>query len=805
MQRAVGLDLNGWHDFAARDWTDEDSDAAAGPLTTIDGGFGGIIVSHAGAQIGGPQAILSPIGRGNGWGEVGARDKRRDLRAVWPALLAGKANASAVRDLRIAADALAVRADALALCIPDRPDMAEAGQQAVLDTLAGPRRPSATLIWRSVALALAALDGGLLPQTRDGLRVLCVIHAADGLEMQGFVLRTLAEHPGWLAPERARTGEVTCREVGLSRLLALAEVAVATANPRLAERPAETARLALALLLDEAEPAEPEVIRRDTGTWMLATPPPAFRLDWAALPAAPVLSPADVVLLQSPLATRHLDGLAAWLGPAGGTLHVMAPEAPALSALHARRRNARGIPHYLDRLDQVSLAVLRQSGPVFEDLIPRDATVPGNREYVSAPITSMVWPAGMTTAQFFVRKGDQSGPYEIRTWTTPEIMAPETNQRLEIRLRQKPAQGWANLLITAPEWEELRRVPIRLEWSALRVDPRTAQEVLDALRGPPPVVPAPVHYRAHIGLWDGALHRRHLSDVLERLERGQPVRLRSLAGALGKSYSLPASDGQGIAKVYPVGSDGGLPAELDAETGRLFDAVIAAVAGTLVRRLQRGEESANNDSLRCLTWCFARCPATIVEELVIAVRAFERDREYAHPWLLPQGATVVAFQGLGRTANEPAVLEEMIPLLVNGRPLAYRAGALAAMLSRPPKTPAVLTRLDVPALATRLADLFDGFYQDRDYGVRLKYMLIAVAGLLRVRSLDPWALVADYSPVADRLARRLDAIAAWLAAHPAAAAGAAGKRESARETAKLLRGKGGRPDILTFLEELPDA
>ena len=83
--------------------------------------------------------------------------------------------------------------------------------------------------------------------------------------------------------------------------------------------------------------------------------------------------------------------------------------------------------------------------------------------------------------------------------------------------------------------------------------------------------------------------------------------------------------------------------------------------------------------------------------------------------------------------------------------------------------------------------------------------LIAVAGLLRVRSLDPWALVADYSPVADRLARRLDAIAAWLAAHPAAAAGAAGKRESARETAKLLRGKGGRPDILTFLEELPDA
>jgi hypothetical protein len=801
MRRAVGLDLNGWHDFAARDWNDEDSNAVDGLLTTIDGGFAGVVVEHAGVRIGGPQAILSPIGRGSGWGEVGARGKRRDLRAVWPALLAGAADSNATRDLRIAADALAVRADALALCIPDRPDMAEAGRQAVLDALAGPRRPSATLIWRSVALALAALDGGMLPQARDGLRILCVIHGADGLEAQSFVLRDLAEHPGWLAPERGGPGGVLCPEVGLARLLAEAEAAVASANPRLGDRAAETPRLPLGLLLAACDRPEPDVIRRDNGSWTLAYPPAAFRVNWAALPAAPPLAAADAVLLQSPLAARHRDGLAAWLGPAGGTLHVMAADAPALGALLAQRRIARGIPHYLDRLDQVSLAVLRQAGPVFEDLIPPDATVPGNREYVSAPITSMVWPAEMTTAQFFIRKGAR----EIRTWTTPEIAAPETSQRLEIRLRQKPAQGWANLLITAPEWEELRRAPIRLEWSALQVDPRSAQEVLDALRGPPPVVPAPVHYRAHIGLWDGSLRRPGLRALLQHVRLGQPDSLHDLAQALGSPYSVPLPDRSGAVRVYAVGTDGSLPPELDAGTERLFADTITRIADDLLQRRRRGQAPATNDALRCLTWCFARCPLDITRELAAVVRVHEQGE--SHPWLLPSRAVVVVFQGLGRGATDPALLREMIPRLADGSTSRDRLGALGMMLSRPKATPMVLYQLDRPdvsVLATRLVETLKGLQTEGKFGVHLKYVLLAVGGLLRVRALDPWALVAGYSQPPTELARQLDEIAKRLAAHPDAVGGAAGKLESARETAKLLRGKGGRPDILTFVEELPD-
>lgn len=289
MRRAVGLDLNGWHDFAARE-RDAETDLPGAAEMSVDGGYASVVVSHNGMTVGGPQAILSPIGRGNGWSEIGAREKRRDLRALWPALLAGSADPDALRDLRIAADALAVRADAIGLCMPDRKEMAEAGQQSLLQALAGPRRPAATLIWRSVALALAALDGGLLPRAGDGMRLLCLLHSADGLEVQTLVVRALADHPGWLAPERGGPGGVLCPEVGLVHLLAAAEAAMAGANPHFGDRPTEAPRLPLALLLDGCEPGEPEVLRRDNGTWTLARPPAAFRLPLATLPAAPDLA-----------------------------------------------------------------------------------------------------------------------------------------------------------------------------------------------------------------------------------------------------------------------------------------------------------------------------------------------------------------------------------------------------------------------------------------------------------------------------------------------------------------------------------
>ena len=68
MRKPVGLDLDGWHDFACRDWSTDDPDEPPGEPRTFDGGIGSVVVTHEDMTIGGPQAILSPIGRGPGWG-----------------------------------------------------------------------------------------------------------------------------------------------------------------------------------------------------------------------------------------------------------------------------------------------------------------------------------------------------------------------------------------------------------------------------------------------------------------------------------------------------------------------------------------------------------------------------------------------------------------------------------------------------------------------------------------------------------------------------------------------------------------
>ena len=345
-------------------------------------------------------------------------------------------------------------------------------------------------------------------------------------------------------------------EAGLDRLLHHAEAAVQEANPRLQDWRTDKPNLTMELLLAEHAP-EDEIVRRDNGTWLSLRAPPGFRLPEPGGAGLPDLTDCDRVVVLSPLATRHSDWIGRCLGRVVASAQFAIPAAAGRGALRAARRIERNIPHYLDRLDQIALAVLRQGDPAFHELIPADAAVPGNREYVSAPITSLVWTEGMTTARFYIRKGNR----EIRRWDTPEVVAPARNERLEVQLRQMPAQGWAKLLVTAPEWEALRRDPIRLDWATLEVDPRSAEEILAELKGSRPVVPRRVHHRADIGMWNGERIAPGLASVLRGLDVNQGADLRQLANTLQRGYRI----GPGCL-VFAVGTDGDLPAGLEAET-----------------------------------------------------------------------------------------------------------------------------------------------------------------------------------------------------------------------------------------------
>jgi len=793
MRRMAGLELDGWRDHACRGWRMDGDTSSEIHADLVEGGYASVVVSQQAATISGPQAIHSPIGRGGGWGEVGHPGQRRPLASLWSGFLARKPAPSWTTDLRAATDALTRQAQDIVFCMPDRPQMDEARQQALLASLTGAKRPRVTLLWRPVAMLLGWLETPEGCRARDGMRVACLQHASDGFEIQYLTLRALPSEGEMLVPERAGFGQVIAPHLGLQTLHDAAEEAIAIANGLTLTPPLGRPRLPDDQLFAPCPAPKIEVFRLQNTDWCLLSAPETGVLPDRPDPVTDLDDlPADIVLLSTPLAARHH----AWLRAAWATLRVpvqiLDPGASANGSLQAARRIARGTPHYLDQLDQVALVVLRQGEPVFEDLIPANAIVAGNREYVSQPITNMVWGRNMASAQFFLRKGTQ----EIRRWTTPEVPAPDGEERLVIQLRQRPAQGWAVLTIGSKDWDYLARNPIRLDWMTLEQEVRSEQEILASLRRPRPIVPHRVHHLPGMLAWEGIPGRAGLGSLLARFDLNRQGDLGNLARGIRWNPKLP--DGS---RIRAIGSDGDLPRELSPSAQLDLQQAIESLARYLERHVSADQSLANNDALLTLTWMYERCPAEVVREIVCAVRCALDGR--GHVFLTAVGSTTVVMHGAGRVVREPSNLIELIPKVLDwvaeASSLNNGLGLLASLLSRPAETPSVLAQLDMDHLASGLHKILQRLTKERIAGSRLKYTLIAIVGLLRGRELDPWALVADRSPWAASFVNILLYETGYLRGPRAKTT-----TESITEVIKMLQGAGGRPDIFSVLETIED-
>jgi hypothetical protein len=793
MRRMAGLELDGWRDMSCRGWSVDGEPSSESHAELVEGGYASVVVSQQEATIGGPQAIHSPIGRGGGWGEIGNPDKRRSLASLWSRFLAGEAAPSWTVDLRAATDALTRQAQDIVFCMPDRPQMDEANQQALLTALTGAKRPRVTLLWRPVAMVLGWLGSTGGEQARDGMRVACLQHASDGFEIQCLTLRALPSEGGLLVPERAGFGRVITPHLGLQALHDAVEQATANANcltlTPLLGRP----RLPADQLFAPCPAPQMEVFRLENAEWRLLSAPEADMLPARPMPVTELGDLAvDIALVSTPMAARHHAWLRAALATLPVPVQILDTGASASGSLQAARRIARGIPHYLDQLDQVALVVLRQGEPVFEDLIPASAVVAGNREYVSQPITNMVWASKMASAQFFLRKGTQ----EIRRWTTPEVPAPEGEERLVIQLRQRPAQGWAVLTVGSNQWDYLARNPIRLDWTTLEPERQSEQEILASLRRPRPIVPERVHHLPGMVAWEGIPGREGLGSLLARFDINRPGDLADLA--LGIRWNPKLPDGS---RIRAIGSDGGLPQELSLSSQMQLQRVIELLSRYLQRHVSANRRLPNNDALLALTWMYERCPVEVVEEVVAAVNCALDGRQ--HVFLSAVASSTAVMHGAGRIVRDPGHLIDLIPKvldwLVNASSLNNGLGLLAALLSRPAATPKILPDIGIDYMAEHLQTILQRVTRERISGSRLKYALISLVGLLRIREIDPWGLVADRSPRALSLVGVLQTETQYL--HNARSRKTL---DIISEIIHMLQGAGGRPDIFSILEDIED-
>jgi len=730
----VGISLDGRYDLAATDWDDEGGDA----VRIIHGGTqADVITTIDRRRMAGPQAALAPHGRGQGWGDIGKADKRRPLALAVDAPGHGEHAA----DLAAAIDALARGAQEVVVAVPDVAAFDEAAQGAMINACRANGARRVRLLWRPVAAMLAMIYDGKLGASDVGRQFRLLIQGAHGIEDQVLTLRQDTEHPGHLAPQRNGPGRIWAPELGLDEVFWRAAQRV-HASAALDWERCEPSRLGPLLAVGAAVPGQIEVLRHQNGGWRV-TEAPELAADVAVPTQVEMPSSSGEITLTvliTPMAEHLAVALAATLGE---SVEISGSQLIARGCLCAGRLIERGLPHYFDRLEAISIAAMHAGEPAFVPLIPEGHLVAANREYVSEDFTDFVWPRGKAETEFYILKGRS----EVRHWAVQKQSAPGRDMPVALRIRQTPGQSWALLDITARDWEVLARAPERLDWGGLNPIDLTPEDVLETLRTPPPTIPERMVEPAHLDLWigsDWAGDNRASRLALMAAQDGT-VDAAAWAELLSRQNRHPQT---GV-RYRRVTTDGRLPAGLPTAVQLGFGDAMDKLAD----RLLTGQILRDNDTLRAVTWAFASCPDPVQEAILEALTAQALGNP--HRLLYPGHAIRVVRQGAGRAVTGEARLHRLFTLLAEGPVNNDTINALAMAVTRRAEAPRALMRAQVDLFLRNLAAELLEQVHNQSFKVRFKNTLSAIAGLFRWREIEPYALLASDEEPAARLEQTL--------------------------------------------------
>ena len=130
--------------------------------------------------------------------------------------------------------------------------------------------------------------------------------------------------------------------------------------------------------------------------------------------------------------------------------------------------------------------------------------------------------------------------------------------------------------------------------------------------------------------------------------------------------------------------------------------------------------------------------------------------------------------------------------------------ALSSALSRPVATPVTLTDVRVRLIAKKIVDVLRVLRHEGSFAIKLKYSLLAVGGLLRVREITPFALVCSTSSEAMAIADELRPILNILARRSRHANAVADKIKLLSNFIAALEGTGGNGNLLIDTEGLDE-
>jgi hypothetical protein len=785
-RKLCGYDVNGWRDGVARNWVARPGDEEEiGVVRIVEGAALPEVVRTGDGKtdrwIGGAQADLAPHGRGGGWGQVGATNRRRTVRSliddpdVPPEWLAA------------AFTGLAQGASHSVIAIEDTEQTTETMQERLFAALERARSGKALLVWRSVLSVLQALNTDALRSVVcDGATVGVIGHVGAGFSVQ--TLRIRRESRGsesHLAPERRQIGTLVRSELGYEGLVRAAKRQILALAPPNQSEHFQSARSIGRLAFGLA--TRPEPLRRANGDWDILTPPaavnvPASNDNW---PLA-ILRTCDLILLES-LTEGHARGeLMRRLQTSLKMPITMLPAtSTAKGALVAAERYAAGQTVYFDFLPRIATIVDGKDGAVNYDLIGEAETLPAGSLYRSPKPARFALMAGQDRFQVYLRKENQKEP---RRALVELGAATKTRADVDIWVEQMPAAGRARILMQAPSLSR----QFTVDWDAAEVLDRSWDEILAELADRPPTYPERLVLPNGMHAWHDSPKGPGLFTLLQDNTKKTRPDWDALANKLSQRPF-----GQ-----YCISSDGGVPEGVPRpvleQLNELTDRAV-----TLLRHMAQTTVSADTAPLRFLTWQFRRCPQDVVLMLLDAWEA--RSRGGSHPFATSAMSWVLIRQGLGRIIIDPDQEKRAIKLLMDIPVGAWKwreeTAAAAFFLSRSDDCPKSLDRDFVKALGQRAIWEFDENLGS-EY-TKFQYAPFLLVGLLRWRLKVPRALVQGRDELADEMSKAVERVQQDMADRARRSEKMARIAEKwvpiLKKTLDELRGEGGHPDLLAAI------
>ncbi len=773
--RLIGLDINGWHDFAVRNWH-LDSDGIERSVLeghVVDGGPVSRVVyvgdkpvgDKPGKPVGGPRAQLAMHGKGAGWGDFGAEDRRVLIRRSDDP----KAWSECMKELgykpRIAV-----------LAIPDLAAMDELAREIRLDAMRGLHARRTMLVWSSVALALHLCHTN---KVKDGQRLGVIELDNRGIRLQDI---DIVERDMLLSPRRRSVGRLIESDLGLGERERKALVRVKSDNVH--QRLAGVLNLAdLPALLAMSKPGDEisELIRLENGDWTKISGKALYpHIDHNPKSS---FAQVDHIVLHGPVETGLLHAVRTELEwSIGKKIEVAEPSAVAFGAFRVAERLKKGLPPWFDYLPNVETIVQSDEEVKSLSLVKQGEDAEAGKVWRSPQAVKLRWQAKSQSIEVWLKKeGDpkpRSSPATVQN-------APDLSQEVHLFLEQQPAQGRAKLRITADKWPILRDRPAVVDWDKGTHDPdgRDWEEIIRDFKKRPPVIPERVILPAHSDLWYPE-EGKGLAEALRAFDGKNYTPVYRALMARRQVYFDQSDHPQHKRIFYAVDSDGGRAACVDDKDWyRLLEVISDAEADFTCGRVK------NNHALGVLSWCFRQCPKGVWP---IVIRVLRHEGGYPS---FP-GWRIMYPQALGRIAEGEEAFEAAIEYLnCLEHPWTRDQQACASfLLSRNDK---IFDLLDQETIDRWSNAAIQSLQAGVDHGFSQKqyYTPIFIAGLLRWRRREPHAFTPTHGSKAETLAKLLtetllrDDISA--------------KAHDAYENVlAAIRDKGVRPDLLQTLFDL---